>query len=225
MSDYSPVDVSSTRLFRLAQTRRQPPTAAPAPNGTGSRQRDDSERCDLCATPIAPTHRHLLNVSERRLVCACPACATLFPGRNAGGHQYRLIPDRVRRLEDVELNDVAWAELAIPVDIAFFFQDTAAGRTVALYPSAVGVTESRLSLDTWGAIAMRSPTIASLEPDVEALLVNRTRGAREEWAVPIDRCYRLAGLIRQHWKGLGGGDEVWKHVEAFFDELRGARRA
>ena len=209
-------DVSSTRLFRLAQHRR-PAEPAPVPNAVHT---SSFERCDLCNAPIATDHRHLLNVSARRLVCACTACATLFPGRSVGEQQYRLIPENVRRLGNAGLTEVAWSELGIPVDMAFFFFDTAVGRIVALYPSAVGVTESRLSLSAWAAISQQSPAIASLEPDVEALLVNRARGAREQWVLPIDRCYRLAGLIRQHWKGLGGGDEVWFHVDAFFDALR-----
>lgn len=210
-------DASSSRLYRLAQSRPKARVAASAPNDV---RVDAVEGCDLCSVPIAPDHRHLLNVSARRLVCACTACATLFPGRSVGEQQYRLIPDRVRPLGDTGLSDAAWAELAIPVAMAFFFFDTAVGRIVALYPSALGVTESRLSLSAWATIAQQTPSIASLEPDVEALLVNRTRGAREEWVVPIDRCYRLAGLIRQHWKGLAGGDDVWQQVDAFFDTLR-----
>ena len=61
--------------------------------------------------------------------------------------------------------------------------------------------------------------LGELEPDVEALLVNRTRGAREHWLVPVDRCYELVGLIRTHWSGFGGGSEVWEQVDAFFDRL------
>lgn len=210
-------DASSPRLFRLTQNRQTARAPASQPNEVRA---DGVERCDLCSVPIVADHRHLLNVSARRLVCACTACATLFPGRSIGEQQYRLIPDRVRRLRVTALSDVAWAELAIPVDIAFFFFDTAVGRVVALYPSAVGVTESRLSLSAWATIAQESPSISALEPDVEALLVNRTREESEEWVVPIDRCYRLAGLIRQHWKGLAGGDDVWQKVDAFFDTLR-----
>jgi Family of unknown function (DUF5947) len=55
--------------------------------------------------------------------------------------------------------------------------------------------------------------------DVEALLVNRAGGARQHWIVPLDDCYRLVALVRTHWKGLGGGPEVWSHVERFFTEL------
>jgi hypothetical protein len=59
-----------------------------------------------------------------------------------------------------------------------------------------------------------------MEPDVEALLVNRVRETREYYLVPIDACYKLVGLIRAHWRGLSGGAEVWHEIKHFFDELK-----
>jgi hypothetical protein len=59
-----------------------------------------------------------------------------------------------------------------------------------------------------------------MEQDVEALLVNRSRGAREHFLVPMDKCYSLVGLIRMHWRGFSGGKEVWEEIEQFFEELR-----
>ena len=67
--------------------------------------------------------------------------------------------------------------------------------------------------------------LAQLEPDVEALLVNRARGAREHWLVPIDDCYGLVGLIRTRWRGLTGGKEVWEEIGRFFDGARPALAA
>jgi hypothetical protein len=58
-----------------------------------------------------------------------------------------------------------------------------------------------------------------MEPDVEALLVNRVRGARQHWLVPVDECYALVGVIRTHWRGFTGGREVWEELERFFAEL------
>jgi hypothetical protein len=29
----------------------------------------------------------------------------------------------------------------------------------------------------------------------------------------------LVGLIRSRWKGLSGGEEVWRDIARFFDEL------
>ena len=40
------------------------------------------------------------------------------------------------------------------------------------------------------------------------------------YIVPIDACYQLVGLIRLSWKGLSGGEEVWRAVEEFFVDLQ-----
>ena len=37
---------------------------------------------------------------------------------------------------------------------------------------------------------------------------------------PIDECFRLVGLIRVHWHGLSGGEEVWREIGNFFTQLR-----
>ena len=29
------------------------------------------ERCDYCATPLTPEHSHLIELAERRILCAC----------------------------------------------------------------------------------------------------------------------------------------------------------
>ena len=65
--------------------------------------------------------------------------------------------------------------------------------------------------------------MADLEPDVEALLVNRIDGAREYYRVPIDRCFALVGLIRTRWRGLSGGAEAWQAIHEFFAGLRELR--
>ena len=192
----------SSRLQELARGRAR--KAAPP----------EEERCELCAEPISPEHRHLLDLETRRLLCACRACTILFDRSGAGGGHYRLVPDRVVAL-DVELDDQTWQSFGIPVEMAFFFHSSAAGRVVAFYPSPLGATESLLDLDAWD-----DRVLAQLEPDVEALLANRTRGRRECWIVPVDRCYELVGLVRTHWKGFGGGDEVWEALDGFFDRLR-----
>jgi len=181
---------------------------------------EDVEQCELCSAVVPSAHQHLLDTAARRLVCSCRACATLFADATIGGRSLRLVPSDVRELAGVTDDDVFWAELAVPVDLAFFFFDTAAARTVAFYPSPMGATESQLSLDAWSRFAAANPALGSMRPDVEALLVNRTRQRKQHWIAPIDACYTLAGVIRTNWKGLGGGDDVWRELDRFFDDLR-----
>jgi hypothetical protein len=177
------------------------------------------ERCELCGAAIEPEHRHLLDLRSRELMCACRACSLLFDRRAAGGGHYRLVGDRRLRLEDLELDDASWDELRLPVDMAFFFHHSGEGRVKAYYPSPMGPTESQLELDAWAALEAANPVLGTLEPDVEALLVNRSLGARQQWIVPIDECYGLVGLIRSSWRGFTGGAEVWQGIKRRFEDL------
>ena len=67
--------------------------------------------------------------------------------------------------------------------------------------------------------------LRELEPDTEALLVNRVRGAEEYYLLPIAECYKLVGLIRSRWHGLSGGTEVWESIANFFGELKAKSKA
>jgi hypothetical protein len=86
-----------------------------------------------------------------------------------------------------------------------------------------GTIESSLPLPSWAALVADNPVLAQLAPHVEALLVRRTAQAREHFIVSIDECYRLGGLIRMHWRGFGGGAEVWTAIDRFFAELDAAQ--
>ena len=178
------------------------------------------ERCELCSEPIPSEHRHLLDVFTREIMCTCRACSILFDREAASEGKYRLIPDRRLFLEDFEMDDARWESLRVPVDMAFFFYSTPAEKVVAFYPSPMGPTESLLKLSSWEELERCNAVLKGMERDVEALLVNRVRGAREHFLVPMDECYRLVGLIRMHWRGLSGGREVWEKIERFFEELR-----
>ena len=198
-------------LARGATARADAPAAAPAA--------EPREVCDLCGEPVEPGHRHLVDVAERRILCACRACTILFDRPGAGGGHLKLLPTRRRRLDGFHLDDAAWERLRIPVDMAFFFRSTPAERVLAFYPSPMGPTESLLELETWADLEAANPVLADMEADVEALLVSRARGMHEHWLVPIDDCYELVGLIRSRWKGLAGGEEVWEAIDRFFEDL------
>lgn len=175
------------------------------------------EVCELCATRLAPEHSHMLELETQRIACACEACAILFVDNTR--QRFRRIPREVRRLRDFVMDDQAWDSLLIPIKLAFFVHSSKAGHVVARYPSPAGAMESSLDLEYWNVIGEHNPVLREFVPDVEALLVNRVSDPRQYYRVPIDRCYRLVGMIRKHWHGLSGGSEVWKAVDEFFAQL------
>jgi Family of unknown function (DUF5947) len=187
--------------------------------------RPPAEQCELCSAEIAPHHRHLLELSNRALICVCHPCSILFGDPGAGSGKYQLVPSRYLTLPDFQMTDEQWDDLMIPVNMVYIFQSTIAHRVMAFYPSPAGAMESLLSLQGWDALVSGNPILNDMEPDVEALLINRVhnRGGenyREHYILPIDACYELVGLIRLKWKGLSGGEEVWKAIAEFFAGLR-----
>jgi hypothetical protein len=176
------------------------------------------ERCELCSAPLPADHAHLVEPASRQLLCACEACAILFSSQ--AGTKYRRVPRRVRSLPDFRLTDGQWDSLLIPIGLAFFFHSSPAGKVVAIYPSPAGPTESLLDLGAWADVVRDNPVLKGMEPDTEALLVNRVGEARAYYLTPIDECYRLVGLIRARWRGLSGGTEVWEEIGRFFAALQ-----
>lgn len=189
---------------------------------TRGREQADGERCDLCGAPIPAEHRHLFDTGARSLVCSCQACSLLFTSEAAT--RYLIVPSRVLYLEGFRMTDAQWDGLLVPVNLAFFSDSSQAGRVVGLYPSPAGATESQLGLETWQELVAANPVLQGLQPDVEALLVNRVASARDHYIAPIDECYRLVGMVRAGWKGLSGGTEVWRSIAAFFAELKARAR-
>ena len=185
------------------------------------------ERCDLCSAELAQEHPHLVELATRQLHCACDPCAILFSNQGGQGgqggqgeHKYTRVPRRILSLPDFVLTDMHWNSLMLPIQLAFFLNSTPDKRLVALYPSPAGATESQLPLDSWNEIVENNPVLKKMQPDVEALLVNRTGEKREYFIAPVDECYKLVGLIRMKWHGLSGGSEVWQDIDKFFASLK-----
>jgi hypothetical protein len=190
-----------------------------------ARRRPDVETCELCGATLGTVHPHLIEPARHKLACACDACAILFSGQS--GARYKRVPRRVRSLRHFRLDDRQWDALAIPIGLAFFFHSSPLDKVVAFYPSPAGAIESLLSLDTWTDLVAANPVLDELEPDVEALLVNRVgqlRGAAPPacYLAPIDACYRLVGVIRANWRGFSGGSETWDEIGRFFADLDAA---
>jgi hypothetical protein len=181
--------------------------------------RAKEERCELCAAPVSHRHQHLLEPKSRTVLCACDGCALLFD--DSGRTKYKRIPRDPRHLPGLQLTEETWARLLVPVKLAFFYRSSHAGKPVAIYPSPMGATESVIDPEPWAALAAAHPGIAGLNEDVEALLVSRIAKAPPNYLIaPIDRCFALVGILRRHWQGINGGDEVWPEVTRYLTELR-----
>ncbi len=200
----TPYDV----LVRITANRR-----APEPDG---------ERCEMCADAIADEHQHVVNVSARQLMCVCRACYLLFTDSHAE-LRYRAVPDRYLAFPDFALDRRAWEALQIPVGVAFFFVNSALGRTVAFYPGPAGACESELDLAAWNAVGGADARVGLLADDVEALLVrvpddpeDTESAAPQCFLVPIDACYEFVGRLRMLWRGFDGGQEARRFIDEFF---------
>ncbi len=175
-----------------------------------------AERCDLCGSDLPGEHRHLLQLEQRQILCACESCFAL----RSGDPGLRPTGRRVVWLDGFELADELWAEFRIPIGLAFLFKSTVAGQVVAFYPSPAGATESELDLDAWGDLVAANPALGTLEPDAEALIVNRLADPPQFAIAPIDRCYALVGLVKLRWEGIAGGPRLAQAIEGFFEALR-----
>ncbi|MEV0466981.1 DUF5947 family protein [Nocardia tengchongensis] len=198
-------------LRRLATS---PP--APAPAG---------ERCEMCGEAIADTHSHVVNIEGRQLMCVCRACYLLFTDRTAN-LRYRAVPDRCLAFPGVGIGPGEWDALQIPVGLAFFFRNSALGRTVAFYPGPAGATESELPLDQWNAILDRHPELAQADDDVEAVLIHLPErgGSPTCLLLPIDACYEFVGRMRLLWRGFDGGQEARRYIEDFLAAMTARAR-
>ena len=198
------------------------------------------EQCDLCSLRIGEQHHHLLEVNSRKVICSCDACSILFPDQSAG--RYKQIPRRAKLLNDFQLTDIEWESFGIPIGLAFFFYESESGGSptvreggvaevalpdgrasdttvAAFYPSPAGATECLLDLSAWQDLLVANPILNQMQPDVEALLVNRIGQARDYYLAPIDECYKLVGIIRTQWRGLSGGRDVWATIDEFFRSM------
>ncbi|MCA9511780.1 MAG: hypothetical protein KC560_13810 [Myxococcales bacterium] len=181
---------------------------------------DVDAACDLCGKPAGREHRHLVQTEERRIVCACESCFAMRGG-DAG---HRPVGTRREWLGDLALTDELWHRLGIPIGLAFFLHSASAERIVALYPSPAGATEATPPPEAWDALVALDARLATLAPDVEALVVSRLAPSPQAAILPIDACYELVGRIKVAWEGISGGPALHETVPAFFDEVRRAER-
>jgi len=207
----------------LIQIQKRPPQLSPAAAerlqqlASARAASGGVERCEFCGSGIDEEHGHIVDLPRRALLCVCRPCYLLFTHDGAGGARFRAVPTRFALVPQFTDSRDLWDVLDLPIGLAFFFRNSATGRTTAFYPSPAGATESELPLDAWEAVTHAVPLLSTLVADVEALLVRRTTSGTTALIVPIDVCYELVGVIRVVWRGLQGGDELWPRVDEFLD--------
>ena len=136
---------------------------------------------------------------ERQIVCVCESCWAL----RSGDAEFR--PDRAAARCGSRTSSCprsSGPQFRIPIGLAFFMHSTrhrtASWRCTRARP---GATESELHFETWSRLVAMNPVLRDLEPDAEALIVNRMSDPPAFAIAPIDRCYMLVGLIKA---SLGG---------------------
>ena len=135
---------------RAAGERRAQPAAPARP----------ARAATCAATRYRPDHRHVLQLDrapDPLRVRELPGAALRRPGAAPDRHAGRL----ARRLR--ALRRALGVASQIPIGLAFFSLDSAAGGVVALYPSPAGATESELDLDAWEELGPPNPALADLE--------------------------------------------------------------
>jgi Fe-S cluster biogenesis protein NfuA/nitrite reductase/ring-hydroxylating ferredoxin subunit len=175
----------------------------------------ETATCDLCPTGIGEDHRHLLKLDERRIVCVCETCWSL----HSGDPEFRPPGARSELLEGFVMSDELWSAFQLPVGLAFLLRSSVTHSVIAMYPSPAGATESELELTAWDALRAANPGL-ELEPDAEALIIDRTSAPHRYAIVPTDQCYRLVGMVKASWEGITGGRGVGAAIDAFFAGLR-----
>ena len=181
-------------LRRLTQPAPEGPAAATSPA--------PEERCEFCGVGISARHGHVADTHDHRLLCVCRPCHLLFAPDGAGGGRYRGVGDdgAPRRRPGARRGATGTASRSRST---WRSSSGTATRTRfhAFYPGPGGATESTLDLASWTTVLDANPEIAGLMPDVEAVLLRHHDPGFSALVTPIDVCYELVGIVREHWEG------------------------
>ena len=165
--------------------------AAPTPRpGRAAR----TPRSATSAAPSCPpTTATCSSSSERRILCACEPCWALRsgdpdcarPAAGSSGSTTSRCPTSSGRSCRSRSGSPSSCARRSPKPSS------------PSIPSPAGATESELDLDAWEELERLNPVAdRDLEPDAEALIVNRMADPHEYVIAPIDECYRLVGAIK-----------------------------
>jgi hypothetical protein len=120
---------------------------------------EETEICELCQRPVSDDHRHLLELDERRILCACEPCMAI----KSGLANYAPVGVRTLWLDDFVFPGELWASFQLPIGLAFFMRSTGTNTVVALYPSPAGATECELHLESWDKLVALNPILRDLD--------------------------------------------------------------
>ncbi len=118
------------------------------------------EHCDLCDGEVPADHRHLLQLAERQILCACESCFALRSGDpelRPTGH--RIVP--LARLSACRTS--SGPRFRIPIGLAFLFGARSRASSPPSIPSPAGATESELDLEAWEELVAANPILETLE--------------------------------------------------------------
>ena len=96
------------------------PAAPPAPVA----RRGRGAQCELCPLTIGSAHKHLLHLTERRILCVCGTCWAM----RSGDAEFRPVGNRTVWLDDFALSDEQWAAFQLPIALAFLMISTVTGQ-------------------------------------------------------------------------------------------------
>ena len=198
------------RFLGAAPAAPAAPAAVSAPGAHAG-----EEACELCGHGISGEHKHLIHLDERRIVCTCATCWSI----RTGDAEFRPVGSRRVWLDELRMTDEQWAAFGIPIGLAFFMISSVTGSVIALYPSPAGATESELDLRAWASLCEANPQL-ELEPDTEALIVNRLGDEPQQLIAPIDAAYGLVGVVKAAWEGITGGAGVPAAVSEYLESQR-----
>lgn len=153
---------------------------------------------------------------ERRALCrVCDRCRRALVAADPG--RWRTLPHRWLHDRSLRASWAEWRRLGLVLPVGALVRDSLRG-WVARVPHG---DERPVDEDAVADLGARTPLVAEVHPDVEALVVGG-RPEPELWLVPIDTSELLATHARRHWRGAGMA--AWLVLDTFFDALRAQSR-
>ena len=154
----------------------------------------------MCGVGIGERHGHVAD-TQTTGCCACAVRATCCSPPTGPVAPDSAASARHAALDDLVHDEAEWDRLRIPVDLAFFFRHSDEDALLAFYPGPGGATESTLDLGSWTDM-LRQPGDRRDDADIEAVLLRHLDPGFSGYVMPIDICYELVGIVREHWEGL-----------------------